>query len=109
MVKHLQAPFRGPNLTPQQDEFNKSMSEVRTSVEWVFEDIVNFFKFLDFKTILKVCLSLKGKMYLTCALMHNCRTCLYGNQVSQFFDFAPPLCKHLFIINTSSGHKKDII
>lgn len=88
--RHLQAPFRGPNLTPQQDEFNKSMSEVRTSVEWVFGDIINYFKFLDFKKNLKVCLSSVGKMYLTCALMQNCRTCLYGNQVSQFFDFAPP-------------------
>ena len=36
---HLQAPFR-PNaaLTPQMEDFNRSMSAVRTSVEWLFGD-----------------------------------------------------------------------
>lgn len=40
---HLQAPFKG-NLTPQQSDYNKSMSSVRISVEWLFGDIVNFFR-----------------------------------------------------------------
>ena len=35
--RHLQAPFRGPGLTQQQDDFNKSMSAVRVSVEWLFK------------------------------------------------------------------------
>lgn len=33
---HLQGPFKGAALTPQQQLFNMSMSKVRTSVEWVF-------------------------------------------------------------------------
>ena len=28
------------------------MSEVRVSVEWIFGDIINYFKFLDFKNLL---------------------------------------------------------
>ena len=88
--RQLQAPFRGPGLTPQQNEFNKSMSKVRVSVEWVFGDIINYFKFMDFRKNLKVGLSPVGKMYLICALLQNCRTCLYGNQVSSFFDCEPP-------------------
>ena len=32
-----------------QKAWNKSMREVRVSVEWLFGDVVNFFNFLDFK------------------------------------------------------------
>ena len=49
---HLQAPFRNVNLTPQMMAFNKCMSEVRVSVEWMFGDIANHFKFMDFKVTL---------------------------------------------------------
>lgn len=86
----LQAPFRGPGLTNQEKDFNKSMSQVRVAVEWVFGDVINYFKFMDFRKNLKVRLSAVGKMYYTCALLQNCRTCLYGNQVSNFFDCEPP-------------------
>ena len=34
---------------PAMEAFNESMSKVRTSVEWVFGDIVRSFKFMDFK------------------------------------------------------------
>ena len=51
---HLQGPFKGAALTPQQEAFNLSMSKVRISVEWVFGDIVEYFTFLDFKKDLKV-------------------------------------------------------
>ena len=46
---HLQGPFQGAALTPLMEMFNESMSSVRASVEWLFGDIVNYFKFLDFK------------------------------------------------------------
>ena len=36
-------------LTPQMMDFNRSMSSVRESVEWLFNDVTNYFKFLDFK------------------------------------------------------------
>ena len=50
---HSQGPFRGAVLTQQQIDFNRSMSATRISVEWTFGDIVNYFKFLDFKTKMK--------------------------------------------------------
>ena len=46
---HLQAPFRVGILTRDMEMFNESMSAVRSSVEWLFGDIVNYFKFLDLK------------------------------------------------------------
>lgn len=74
---HLQAPFRGTTLTPQQRDFNKSMSSARVSVEWIFNDIVNYFKFLDFKKNLKIGLSPVGKMYITCGILQNALSILY--------------------------------
>ena len=87
---HLQAPYRGAQITEQMKLFNKSMSATRVSVEWLFGDIINYFKFVDFKKNLKIRLSSVGKMYLVCALLHNARTCLYGNLTSEFFGLEPP-------------------
>ncbi|XP_028416849.1 uncharacterized protein LOC114541060 [Dendronephthya gigantea] len=93
---HLQAPYRGAQLTEQMKFFNKSMSATRVSVEWLFGDIVNYFKFVDFKRNLKIRLSSVGKMYLVCALLHNSHTCLYGNLTSEFFGVAPPTLQQYF-------------
>ena len=75
----LQAPFRNVVLTPQMQAFNSSMSSVRSCVEWLFGDIVNYFKFIDFKKNLKIGLSNIGKLYIVCAVLQNALTCLYGN------------------------------
>ena len=42
---HLQTPS---NLTLLQISWNKEMSSAQLSVEWVFVDIINYFKFLNF-------------------------------------------------------------
>lgn len=93
---HLQAPFRNAVLTPQMQAYNKAMSDVRTSVEWLFGDIINFFKFLDFKKNLKIGLSSVGKMYVVCAILRNALTCLYGNQTSEYFELDPPSLQDYF-------------
>lgn len=93
---HLQAPFRNAILTPQMDQFNASMSAVRVSVEWLFGDIINYFKFLDFKKNLKIGLSAIGKMYVVCAILRNALTCLYSNITSQYFDIEPPTIQQYF-------------
>ena len=71
------------------EDYNKVTSEVRVSVEWLFGDIINSFKFLDYKKNLKIGLSSVRKMYFVCALPRNAITCLYGNQTSEFFDLGP--------------------
>ncbi|KAK3722869.1 hypothetical protein QZH41_020457 [Actinostola sp. cb2023] len=93
---HLQGPFKNAILTPLMQQFNSSMSEVRISVEWLFADIVNYFKFMDFKKNLKACLSSVGKMYIVSALLRNALTCLYGNTTSKYFDIDPPNLEDYF-------------
>ena len=67
--------------------YNTAMSAVRSSVEWLFGDIINYFKFLDFKKNLKIGLSSIGKMYIVSALLQNALTCLYGNETATSFYF----------------------
>ena len=47
-------------------DWNSAMSSVRVSVEWIFKDMSNYFKFLDFKNNFKVQLSAVEKMYIAC-------------------------------------------
>ena len=93
---HLQGPFRNPHLTPLMEAFNACMSSVRISVEWLFGDVINYFKFLDFKNNLKIGMSSIGKMYIVCALLHKTRTCLYGNKTSSFFELELPTLEEYF-------------
>ena len=83
---HLQAPFCGAVVTPVMQEFNRSMSSVRESVEWAFGEVVRSFRCLDFKSNLKLGLSSVGKMYLVSAIIQNAISCLYGNIISAFFN-----------------------
>ena len=92
----LQVPFCHRTLTPMMEEYNAEMSSVRVTVEWLFGDIINDFKFLDFKKNLKIGMSSAGKMYLACALLHNAITCLYGNNTSQFFGLNHPSLEDYF-------------
>ena len=66
------------------------MKKVRVSVELIFGDIINYFKFLDFKKDLNIGLSSVGKMYTVCALLHNACTILCGTTTSQYFDINSP-------------------
>ena len=45
---NLQGHFRNAVLTPQMEAYNAAMGSVRSSVEWLFGDIINYFKFLEF-------------------------------------------------------------
>ena len=84
---HLQCPIANPT-TAQEMASNKSMSQVRISVKWLFGDIANWWAFIDFKKNLK---------HLTCALLTNARTCLYGNMISQYFNIEPPNLEEYFV------------
>ena len=93
---HLQGPFRNPHLTPLMEAYNSSMSSVRVSVEWLFGDIIKYFKFVDFKKNLKIGMCSIGKMYIVCALLQNALSCLYGNNTATFFDLELPTLQYYF-------------
>ena len=89
MCPFRQGDYAAP-LTPQMRAFNAAMSSVRISVEWLFGDILTYFRFIDFKKNLKIGMSAVGKQYIVCALLRNALTCLYGNNTSDYFQLDPP-------------------
>ena len=92
---HLQGPYEHAVLTPLQEAFNTSMSGVRESVEWLFRDIVEYLKVIDFKKNLKIQLSSVGKYYTVCAIFRNALTYLYGTQ--HFLIWSLQLYKNTFL------------
>lgn len=90
VARNILAPFRGAQLSQQQQDFNKSMSRVRISVEWTFGKLLQYFSFVDFKRNNKVLLQPVAKYYIVAALLTNCHTCLYGSLTSTFFQVDPP-------------------
>lgn len=84
LSRNIMAPFRGAHLTQQQQDFNRSMSQVRISVEWTFGKIMQYFSYLDFKRNTKLLLQPVGKYYLVAAILTNCHTCLHGSLTSTF-------------------------
>ena len=93
---HLQGPYRNAVMTKDMQAYNTLMSGVRVPVEWLFGDIINSHKFVDFKKNLKIGLSSVGKVYVICALFRNGLTCLYGNNTVDFFNLDPPTLQEYF-------------
>lgn len=87
---HPQGPFKHGILSPQMEEHNAAMSAVRSSGEWLYGDVVNSFKFNDFKKKLKLFLNCVGKLYVVSVILRNAVTCLYGNLTLTYFDLLPP-------------------
>jgi hypothetical protein len=91
VVKAWEAAPDAP-LMPQQQDDNRVMKKVRKTVEWMFGGNVQLFHQADNKSSRK----LGDNPQLACAeigLMHllaNCKCCLGGNNMSNYFDFSPP-------------------
>ncbi|XP_023015958.2 uncharacterized protein [Leptinotarsa decemlineata] len=86
----LICPYGNQHLTPQQQEFNRSMSAVRQAVEWGFQKVTTEFAFLDFKKNQKLLVQDIEQLYKVAVLLTNCHTSLYGSQTSQYFNVVPP-------------------
>ena len=83
--------FNVAQLTKEQVDFNSSMSKVRVTADWMFAEVINNSKFIDFQKNLKTGLSCVGKFCRVIAILTNAHTCLYKNNVSQYFAIDPPM------------------
>ena len=89
----MEVPFQGASLNAAQKAFNKPMSAVRTTVEWVFKELKMHFATVDFKRKMKVFESPVGMLYTGAMILSNVRNCFYPNKISQYFGVAPPSLK----------------
>lgn len=84
-------PYLGAHLSDEQRAFNKAMSAVRVSIEWLFGIIKTSWAFIDWSKKHKILLSPVAKFVKVSVLLANCRTCMRGgNQISTFFKCAAP-------------------
>jgi hypothetical protein len=86
--------YKGQLDDPRKQEFNKSMSRVRQSVEWSFCQMKTQWAFVTYKMQQKIMLQSVGKTICLAMFLTNCQTCYYGgNQTSVYFNLKPPALK----------------
>jgi hypothetical protein len=90
LKRHLITPHQGVNLTEQQISYNQIMSKMRVCVEWEFGELYEQFAFLAFKMNQKLLLQPVNKYFVVACILKNCQTCLYGCQISIYFNVSPP-------------------
>ena len=85
-------------MTAQECKYacNANMCRVRVLVKWVFGNVINRFKFNDFKKNLKIALIPVVKFCNVGALLTNVRTSLYENVTEKTFDLQLPTIEKYF-------------
>jgi hypothetical protein len=79
--------------------FNTQMSRIRKPVEWIFKEIGEQFRFLNFAKNQKLLLQPVGLFYLVAVLLSNFHTSLHHPQISQYFQ-----CKLLTLAEYLHGN-----
>lgn len=86
----LLEPFEGTCLQPHEALFNRRMGTVQQAAEVALDKVAADFAFVDFQKNKKMTHQNGGRVYKVATLLSNCRTCMYGSQVSAHFDIVPP-------------------
>ena len=88
---HIISPFSGAGQrTPEQMEWNASMSALHIEVEHGFAVVVNTWPFLNVGWKMRLYSSPVGRYYRVGVLLTNRLNCLHPGQVSTYFDCRPP-------------------
>ena len=82
---YLLGGFWKPPAGSHEAMFNRHMSSVQITVEWGFGDIINKWKFLDFRSVMKIFEMPVGEFYTNGMFLSNICNCLYGNKTQQYF------------------------
>lgn len=87
---YIMAPFK-PVVGEQQQIFNTTMGNYRSSVERGFGLITQNFAFVNYYREQEIFRSPVAKVYMIAGFLTNCKTCLEGNNsISMSFDCNPP-------------------
>ena len=65
--------------------YNRLLSSVRTTVEWGFSELVDQWKFLDFKQAMKIFKCPVAQYYVYAAFLSSLCNCLLGSRTQQYF------------------------
>lgn len=86
----IDVPFQGANICPAARAANESTARARVTVEWCYKEIKLYWTTVDFKRKLRVGESSVGSLYIASMLLHNIRSCIQPNTISQYFCCPPP-------------------
>ena len=92
---HLQDPYRNPNM-PEKALYNEAMSGVRVAVEWLYGNITEYFKFIDFETNETKSECNRQNVYCLWFTAECPHLPLNGNLTSSKFDLQPPSLEEYF-------------
>ena len=67
--------------------FNRLLSSVRITVEWGFGELVDQWKFLDFRQVMKIFKCPAAQYYVNAAFLSNLCNCLLGSRTQQYSYF----------------------
>ncbi|KIJ51635.1 hypothetical protein M422DRAFT_243936 [Sphaerobolus stellatus SS14] len=93
---HMLSPYKGPVITPAQQQFNTTMSRIREPIEWIFKEVTQQFSFIDFAHSQKILLTPCALYYLVALLLCNAHTILHYPEISQYFACPPPTLEEYF-------------
>jgi nuclease HARBI1 len=90
-------PFDTVTMTQEQRGFNRKMSKVRVSVEWLYGDVTRYWATLDMKQQNRIQQTPVAQMYTVSVLLTNCITTVRGsNTTSTYFGLNPPTLAQYF-------------
>ena len=99
---YLPGSFRNVEGGSNEALYNRHLSSVRITVEWGFGELVDQWKFLDFKQAMKIFKCPVVQYYVNAAFLSNLCNCLLGSRTQQYFgatqltiDEYVLLCVHL--------------
>ena len=82
---YLIGEFQKPPTGSDEALFNRQMSSVQITVEWGFGDVVEKWKYLDFRSRMKIFEMPIAEFYTNGAFLRSICNCLYGNKTQQYF------------------------
>ena len=82
---YLLGGFRNVEGGSDEASYNRLLSSVRITVEWGFGELVDQWKFLDFKQAMKIFKCPVAQYYINAAFLSNLRNCLLGSRMQQYF------------------------
>lgn len=93
----LCSPFQDAHAGSVEKRFNELMSQNRVSIEWMFGILKRKWAFIDWNKKHKILLTPVARMVRVAMLLTNAATCMSGgNQISDYFNCAPPTLEQYF-------------
>ena len=65
--------------------YNRLLSSIQITVAWVFGELVDQWKFLDFQQAMKIFKCPVAQYYVNAAFLSNLCNCLLGSRTQQYF------------------------